>query len=449
MKIEIGIPKNFIPEREYAIKVLFDTLLGVDYEVIPRVGIKDYVIRVSDGKKLIIQDHFFSALSESEGYLDKKNLPTQAALTAYENDLPEAVIIYGNNYFAQTEENTVLGIDVFASSFFMLTRWEEVVNNKKDSHQRFSHQQAYAYQQNFLHRPVVNEYAELLRRLLLQLGYKGGFKKQEFQLIPTHDVDHIRYWKSEHQMKRQLGGDILKRYNPLMALKTYKEYQNVAQGKIKDPYDTFDFLMTKSEEAGLKSRFYFIAGGKTEHEGNYDIRSKEAKSLIQQIKERGHIIGIHPSYDSYLDVEMLKNEKQILEEVAEQDITEGRQHYLRFSVPETWQNWDDAGLKIDSTMNYAGYEGYRCGTGNEFPVFNVKTRSQLKLIERPLILMDTNPIIHNFNQINKDYKEVNSYFIEKSRLYAMPLTVLFHNSVFSMYRKHGLENAYKNLLGKI
>ena len=449
MKIEIGIPKSFIPEREYAIKVLFDTLLGVDYELRPRIGIRDYIIRVSGGKKLIVQDHFFSSLDENEGYLDKKNLPTQAALTAYENDLPETVIIYGSNYFAQTEENTVLGIDIFASSFFMLTRWEEVVINKKDSHQRFYHQQAYAYQQNFLHRPVVNEYAELLRRLLLQLGYKGGFKKQEFQLIPTHDVDHIRYWKSEHQMKRQVGGDVLKRYNPLLALKTYKEYHKVAKGIMKDPYDTFDFLMTKSEEAGLQSRFYFIAGGKTDHEGNYDIRSKESKNLIQQIKERRHIIGIHPSYDSYLDVEMLKNEKQILEEVAEQEINEGRQHYLRFAVPETWQNWEDAGLKVDSSMNYAGYEGYRCGTGNEFPVFNVKTRKELKLHERPLILMDTNPITHHFSPSYKNYDGVSSYFIEQSRLFAMPLTVLFHNSVFSMYQKHGLENAYKNIFSKL
>lgn len=449
MKIEIGIPKNFIPEREYAIKVLFDTLLGVDYELKPRMGIRDYIIKVSEEKKLIVQDHFFSSLNENEGYLDKKNLPIKAALTNHEHDLPEAVIIYGNNYFAQTEENTVLGIDIFASSFFMLTRWEEVVNDTKDTHQRFPHQAAYAYQQNFLHRPVVNEYVALLQKLLLQLGYQGSFKKRSFELIPTHDVDHIRYWKSEKQMKRQLGGDILKRYNPLLAMKTYREYQNVARGKMKDPYDTFDFLMSKSEEVGLKSRFYFIAGGKTEHEGNYDIHSPEAKSLIQKIKERGHIIGIHPSYDSYLDLEMLKAEKQTLEEVAGQEITEGRQHYLRFSVPETWQNWEDAGLKVDSSMNYAGYEGYRCGTASAFPVFNVKTRRQLKLLERPMVLMDTNPIMHNFNDISKDYKEVNSYFIEKSRLYAMPLTVLFHNSVFSMYQKQGIENAYNNLLGQV
>ena len=449
MKIEIGIPTNFIPERQYAIKVLFDTLLGIDYEVIPRVGIKDYIIRVSEEKKLIIQDHFFSTLNEAEGYLDKKYLPTQALLSNYENNLPEAVIIFGTNYFAQTEENTVLGLDVFASGFFMLSRWEEAVLDDSDTHQRFPHQQAFAYQKNFLHRPVVNEYAELLRKVLLLSGYQGEFNNQEFKLIPTHDVDHIRYWKTAQQMKRQVGGDVLKRNNPFLAFKTYKEYQKVSKGIIKDPYDTFDFLMIKSEEAGLQSHFYFIAGGKTEHEGNYDIRSKEVKKLIQEIKSRGHIIGIHPSYDTYLDVEMLKSEMRIIEEIAGQQIEEGRQHYLRFAVPETWQNWEDAGLKVDSSMNFAGYEGYRCGIGSEFPVFNVKTRKELKLIERPLILMDANPLIHQFDNINKTYPELITYFIEQARKHKMPFTVLFHNSVFAMYKRFRLEDVYNDLFRKI
>jgi len=449
MKIEIGIPKNFIPERQYAIKVLFDTLLGVDYEVIPRVGIKDYIIRVSAGKKLIIQDHFFSALNESEGYLDKKHLPTQAFLSNYENDLPEAVIIFGTNYFVQTEENTVLGLDIFASAFFMLSRWEESVSDDRDTHLRFPYDKAFAYQKNFLHRPVVNEYAKLLRKLMILSAYKGTFNNQEFKLIPTHDVDHIRYWKSDQQMKRQVGGDILKRYNPLLALKTYKEYQKVAKGSLKDPYDTFDYLMTKSEEVGIQSRFYFIAGGKTEHEGNYDIHSEQVKKLIQEIKSRGHIIGIHPSYDSYLDVEMLKSEKRVLEEVVGQEVEEGRQHYLRFAVPETWQNWEDAGLKVDSSMNYAGYEGYRCGIGNEFPAFNVKTRKELKLKERPLVLMDANPLVHQFDNINKSYSEVITYFIDQARKHKMPLSVLFHNSVFAMYKRFRMEEVYNDLFDKI
>ena len=116
MKIEIAIPNNFIAERTYAVKVLFDTFLGVDYEIVPRIGIKDYIIRVREGKKVIVQDHFFSQINEQDGYLKKQFLPQSASLTDYNNDLQEAVIIFGDNYFAKADENTIIGLDIFASS---------------------------------------------------------------------------------------------------------------------------------------------------------------------------------------------------------------------------------------------------------------------------------------------------------------------------------------------
>jgi hypothetical protein len=449
MKIEVSIPKDFEAERSYAVEMMLGHWLGLDIELQSRMGIKDYVIQIPGGKKLIIQDHFFGAANENEGYLQHKHLPNEAALTNWDNDFPDAVIIYGTNYYAETPDLSVIGLDIFASAFFMLTRWEEAVKSERDEHQRFPVESAFALQQNFLHRPVVDEYAQLLKELLKTAGFKAAFKEGKFELIPTHDVDHIRYWKSEKQMKRQLGGDVLKRFNPLKALRTYTEFRKVSSGKIKDPYDTFDWLMSQSEQRNVQSRFYFIAGGSTEHEGNYDIKSSEVKKLLREILQRGHIIGIHPSYDSFMDVEMLKAEKQVLEEVSGVEIKEGRQHYLRFSVPETWQNWEEAGLDLDSTMNYAGYEGFRCGTGREFPVFNIKSRKKLRLKERPLILMDSNPVVHQFNNINKNYEEVNDYFLGQAQAYQMPLTVLFHNSVFAMYQKYNLKAAYSNLLSTI
>ena len=48
----------------------------------------------------------------------------------------------------------------------MLTRYEEVVNNDPlrilDAHERFPATASIAYKENFLHRPVVNEYFEIL-----------------------------------------------------------------------------------------------------------------------------------------------------------------------------------------------------------------------------------------------------------------------------------------------
>ena len=54
-----------------------------------------------------------------------------------------------------------------------------------------------------------------------------------------------------------------------------------------------------------------MSGGVTEFDNRYDI--KDAKKLIEKIKARGHIVGIHPSYNAYNDALQLKKEKEVLE----------------------------------------------------------------------------------------------------------------------------------------
>ena len=52
-------------------------------------------------------------------------------------------------------------------------------------------------------------------------------------------------------------------------------------------------------------------------------------------------------------------------------------------------------MKVDGTCGYADKEGFKCGTGDEFSVFNILTRKKLKLKERPLIVMDSGLFEYN------------------------------------------------------
>jgi hypothetical protein len=110
--------------------------------------------------------------------------------------------------------------------------------------------------------------------------------------------------------------------------------------------------------------------------------------LLERIDRRGHGIGFHPSYNAYNDAGLWKLEWDRLSALSPQAIVVGREHYLRFSPPATWQIWEDHGMRWDSTLGYADREGFRCGTCYDYPVFNVRTRKALKLRERPLIAMD-------------------------------------------------------------
>ena len=152
---------------------------------------------------------------------------------------------------------------------------------------------------------------------------------------------------------RAVTGDVVKRRNPYLALSSLKSYVLYRMGFEKDPFDTFDFMMDLSERAGFKSNFNFMAGGKTKYDSHYSLQDSFIKRLMQKINRRGHVIGIHPSYDTYNDKKKWQREYEKLTSVSPQAIKTGRQHYLRFGIPMTWQIWEDHAMVYDNTLGYA------------------------------------------------------------------------------------------------
>jgi len=173
-----------------------------------------------------------------------------------------------------------------------------------------------------------------------------------------------------------------------------------------------------------------MSGGGTPYDNRYDIGEKGVRNLIEKIESRGHIIGIHPSYDAYNDADSFVREKERLESVCSCDIREGRQHYLRFEVPFTWRIWEANGMETDSTCGYADREGFRCGTGDLFRVFDILERKPLSLKERPLVFMDDNRFEEERVEDEDELLFILKEFVKKSKKYRMPLTVLFHQNIF-------------------
>ena len=446
--IKIKTPNNNLNERKYIIDILFGDFLGLEYEIKVE-NRKDYEIVLENGNTIIFEDSFFGNFPKDLEYLKEENIPKKIEFGKndfiFENDIP---IIYGTNKLIKNQSTITCGIDIFASSFFMLTRWEEYVNKTRDIHNRFPATESLAYKQGFLDRPIVNEYVEMLWNMLKYLGIKQKRKKRSFRLILTHDVDNIYMWKSWKQVGRVVIGDIIKRKDLGLALERVAEYFLIKRGKIKDPFDTFDWLMDKSEAIGVKSRFYFMSGGVTKYDNRYKIDEPKSLELIEKIKKRGHIIGIHPSYNAYNDFEQFKKEKELLEKIVNQKITEGREHYLRFEVPTTWQIWEDNKMEIDSTCGYADKEGFRCGTGDEFCVFNILSREKLRLKERSLVFMDDNH--YTYSNIGlSDSIEIISNLIKKSNSYNSTITILFHNSIFFNKNEINFISLYEKLLEEL
>lgn len=171
---------------------------------------------------------------------------------------------------------------------------------------------------------------------------------------------------------------------------------------------------------------------------------------MRDIVKRGHKIGLHPSFESFKNAELVKNNKEQLTYGIKNNLNEkfnfgARQHYLRWSCPETWQYYEDAGLKFDTTLSFADHIGFRCGICYEYPVFNILTRKQLSLIEYPLIVMECSGIDKMY--MNLLHKEMNDRCNSLKRCcqkYNGNFIILWHNTRFIKKEEAAL---YKSIIG--
>ncbi|UTY23923.1 DUF7033 domain-containing protein [Treponema denticola] len=264
--LKIQIPNFCVSEIEYACSVVFTEWLGIDYEI---TTTEQNTIFISSGNNTLRlnADFFIKASSDWLGNTSMPALPLEwYNLNGLKNTLSnelhvcetELPVLYGVPEITIAENSIDCRIDVLGSIFFMLSRYEEIVVKERDQHNRFSAKSSIAYKENFLFRPIVNEYVELLFTLLQYLFPQIERKKMQFRISPTHDVDvPFLYLNTPFLcIVKHMGGDIIKRMSPKAALGTYKNWKKIKVGDSKaDPAYSFDFIMQESEKRSLKSAF--------------------------------------------------------------------------------------------------------------------------------------------------------------------------------------------------
>lgn len=399
--IHITLPNNFIPERTYICHVIFSEFLGIEYDI-NFLNDAEQVLLVGLCGSIRMEDSFF--LKNDDGVFTEDSLPVLPLPTviidhSHHKILP---ILFGSKNaqekFLEIIDNDVYcGIDILGSAFFMLTRIEEYILRDRDENDRFPAQSSIAYKAGFLNRPLVNEYVELLWFFLKQIEPSLECKKRQYKVIPTHDIDKPfgMMFDTPLQIARHFAGDIVYRRSPKAVLKRALEVFQLCfatEQYIAKKGETFAFINRESRKHNLKDVFFFMNSKKSWYDGNYTVDEPHVLGIISKLVSQGHYIGLHPSFDSYMDSDKIKREVALMNDVFSNNklplLVGSRQHYLKWKNPNTWQYYEDAGIPFDSSMTFAGHVGFRCGVCYPFPVFNLETRKQLKLIEHPLIVMD-------------------------------------------------------------
>lgn len=455
---------DFSPEIEFTVRFIFQ-YLGYEFQIlkksdeIPKEGIlinysNESLLKSNFPEIRIHPSSFFGPNYLTEASIPRNPLPVlNNEITNEVCVNPNLPVLFfsdrtGNPLLSFTGSKIICRIDLIASIFFMLSRIEEKIIPDRDSMNRFPVYESIAYKNNFLNRPIVNEYLELFDQLIKKIQPRRKRIINAYKIIPSHDIDYVYKWQNYLQHAKWRIGDVLRGENPKKNLNEFLRINLTKTGLNTDPYDTYDWLMDVSESRGLKSTFFFMSGGNTTHDNKYEIDSPNVRKILQKIIGRGHEIGLHGSYNSYDNPEMLFQEKKRLEQTIDQPVKGIRQHFLRFSVPETWAIHEQSGLEYDNTLVYPEQVGFRCGICNPYPVYDVIRRKQLNLRELPLIVMDGSL---------KDYQELNpAEGFEKVRelcsivkKYHGIFSILWHNTSLNEEAWPGWKTEYQQFMESI
>ncbi len=375
---------------------------------------------------------FPSGFFESENYGKPVSLPALPLQTI--NEIP---FLYGEPIIEKVGDTIILYADLIASTFFFLTGYEEWVRaDGHDKHGRFLGTESLAFRRGFLHRPVVDEYGRLLRRLLKEQGVEIAEPKQQLSKIYlTHDVDHPFQYRTLRGFLGAFYRSIKDKKNEIPA--AFRSYF----GKIEnDPLFTFTFIFDENKKLKEQTSvpvetilFFKSPVKKALHDTPvYNLKSKDIQCLFHFCKKENAVIGLHASYRSGDESSLILQEKEKLEQVTGVKIKYNRHHFLRIKNPMDMQSLVEAGITDDFTLGYADVAGFRLGTSRAVRWINPQTLAVSSLQLHPLTAMEVS--LTGERYMNLSENEAFDYLcilIENAREFGGELNLLWHNNSFA------------------
>ncbi len=363
----------------------------------------------------------------------------------FENDIREQTIDFfdwqGNPAFFSSGGD--LPFDVLAASFYLVTRYEEYLPHKKDEYGRYAHTNSLAYQQNFLHLPLVNLWARQWVKNLSEKFSQLQTKPPAWCFVPTYDIDMAWSYFGKGGV-RNIGG--------LLRELLSGEMERAAQ-RVKfllafadDPFDVYEWLDELHRKYHLKPIYFFlVAARRGRYDKNLSPRNKAFSMLIQKLSAM-YQVGLHPSWQSGDIPSLLSSEKKALDNVIGRPIQDSRQHYIRMHVPHTYRQLIGAGITNDYSMGYGSINGFRASYCLPFNWYDVEAEQCTNLVIHPYCYMEANSIFEQKITEKEALDELLHYLKITNDVHGQLVTI-FHNHLLSTEPKQqGWRNMYEQFL---
>ena len=402
----------------------------------------DYIIEFLVGKELSRfvsygQDEGDSIVIMSSGWFEQPKMP-KMPIQAFQG-MP---ILFGEPKMEDCDGRLFVCADLVASAYFLMSRYEELLNPVRDEHGRFLGKESVPYKNGFIDRPVVDEYGRWLRNLIRQrLGLDTTAEHKGISKIwLTHDVDMPFETRGLKGRLRDVASNLVHRHK--LSVAPIIDY---CTGRS-NPY-TFLWLLEfdNSISASNVETVYFILARKNgDSRDNWYLDDKRWPDLLAQFRKYGVTLGIHASYAAGGKMDTVAEEVQTLAQRLDSTICYNRHHFLRMTDPSDFRYLEQAGITDDFSVGYADVAGFRVGTCRPYRWIDPRTGEIGQLTIHPMTIMECT--LDNPSYMGMQHDEALEYvkkLISRMAEFKGECILLWHNTSLMPVRGNWQRDLYR------
>lgn len=321
--------------------------------------------------------------------------------------------------FFKSSKRSQIPYDIFAASFYLITRYEEKLIHLKDVLGRYPPEESLAYKNNFLTVPVVDHWVCHFYEVLE--AYFPNFpkrRKEQPRWYPLFDIA-IPYRYLQRSVFAMVS-DCIGALSRLQLLSVFKQLFVLLRLR-KDPYDNYAELEQLTKRYNLQPHFFILYADNTLYESTTSIYNTVYQTLIKGLSDFAQV-SLLLSYNAKRSSTFLRKDKKNLLTLTHRTINAVRMHRGLVDTGKIYNRLVDEEIQKDFSMGYPHTIGFRAGTSVPFFYFDLSNELQL-----PLLI---NPVVATFSSLKKYSAE--KAFAKLQTVYKnLPLSTAIHCIAFT------------------
>lgn len=327
--------------------------------------------------------------------------------------------------FFPVSENSSLPFDIFAASFYLLSRYEEYLPHVKDKEGRFQASESLAFQKNFLTRPVIDIWAHKFRQVLHKKFPQYEFSEGESSSENIIAISEAFRFKEKGILRIILGlvTDILQ----VKPKYVFHRFQVMLKLK-RDPYDIYNKVVHFLKKNKVNIKFMFQVSDFSSEDRNVSHNRLGFQSLIKAFADYAEV-GLQPGFYANQNFQILKEEKKRLEDILRRPVLSALNSKYNLLLPDTYNHMVELELQNDYSMGYPEALGFRAGTCTPFRFYDINFEVTTPLLVHPYAIN-----AEAFQKLNETEIEYEVLEIKRQvKLVEGKLISIFTNKDFSEY----------------